>query len=91
MKFNKRLYNTNIEDTIKMNLSTQTAQGILKNKFGLFNYNYDTIFNSNYIYNYLKWDENKKKEFIITIGGKVNFKKTKSLIENKLGVLDENR
>jgi hypothetical protein len=91
MKFNKRLYNTNIEDTIKMNLSTQAAQGILKSKFGLFNYNYDTIFNSNYIYNYLKWDENKKKEFIITIGGKVNFKKTKSLIENKLGVLDENR
>jgi len=91
MKFNRRLYNLNIEETIKMNLSTQTAQAILKNKFGLFNYNFETIFNSNYISNYLKWNEDKKKEFIITIGGKVNFKKTKSLIENKLGVLNENR
>jgi hypothetical protein len=75
-----------------MNLTTQTAQKTLKEKFGLFNSNFDTIFNSKYIQNYLKWDEQKRKEFIITLGGKVNFKKTKIFIENKLGVLkNENR
>jgi hypothetical protein len=85
MRFKKTTYNFNIEDTIKMNLCTQSAQKVLKDKFGLFNYNFDTIFSTKYIANYLKWNEQKQKEFIIIIGGKVNFKKTKSLIENKLG------
>jgi hypothetical protein len=68
-----------------MNLCTQSAQKVLKDKFGVFNYNFDTIFSNKYIVNYLKWDKEKQKEFIITIGGKINFKKTKFLIENKLG------
>lgn len=84
MKF--KLMNCKLEDTIKMNLTTQSAQKLLKEKFGLFNSNFETIFNSKYIENYLKWDEDKKKQFIITIGGKINFKKTKNLIETKLGV-----
>lgn len=90
MKF--KLIRYNLEDTIKMNLTTQTAQKILKEKFGLFNSDFETIFNSKYIKNYLKWSEEKRKQFIITLGGKVNFKKTKSFIEDKLGVLiNENR
>lgn len=85
MKF--KLIKYNLEDTIKMNLTTQSAQRVLKERFGLFNSNFDIIFNSKYIENYLKWDEEKRKQFIIILGGKVNFKKTKFFIENKLGVL----
>lgn len=87
MNIRKTKYNYNIEDIIKMNLNTQSAQRVLKEKFGLFNYNFDTIFNSKYINNYLNWNESKRSEFIVTIGGKINFKKTKNLIEDKLGAL----
>jgi hypothetical protein len=75
----------NIEEVIKANLDVQSVQRKLRNEFGLIKSSFDVLTNSKYISNYLNWPEEKKKEFIITIGGKVNFKKTKSFIEGKLG------
>jgi len=74
----------NIEDIIKANLDAQSVQRVLRNKFGLLKSSFEVLTNSKYISNYLGWPEEKKKEFIITIGGKVNFKKTKYFIEERL-------
>lgn len=74
----------NIEDVIKANLDVQSVQRTLRDKFGLIKSSFDVLTNTKYISNYLNWPEDKKKEFIITIGGKVNFKKTKSFIEERL-------
>lgn len=77
--------NFKIEDVIKANLDTQTVQRALKNKFGLLKSSFDTVFSNKYISYYNTWPEDKRKEFIITIGGKANFRKTKSFIEEKQG------
>jgi hypothetical protein len=84
-----KLIKYSIEDVIKANLETQSVQKTLKEKFGLLKSSFDVLTNSRYISNYLVWPEDKKKEFILTIGGKVNFKKTKSFIEEK--IQNENR
>ena len=75
----------NVEDVIKANLETQSVQRALKEKFGLLKSSFDVLTNTRYMSNYSTWPEEKRKEFIITIGGKVNFKKTKSFIEEKQG------
>lgn len=79
-----KLIKYNIEDIIKANLDVQSVQRVLRNRFGLLKSSFDVLTNSKYIVNYLNWPEDKRKEFIITIGGKVNFKKTKSFIEERL-------
>ena len=84
-----KLIKYNIEDVIRANLDTQSVQKTLREKFGLLKSSFDVLTNSRYISNYLVWPEDKKKEFILTIGGKVNFKKTKSFIEEK--IQNENR
>lgn len=79
--------NFKIEDVIKANLDTQSVQRTLKNKFGLLKSSFDIVFNDKYLSYYKTWPEEKKKEFIATIGGKANFKKTKFFLENKRGAL----
>jgi hypothetical protein len=74
-----------VEDVIKANLETQSVQRALKEKFGLLKSSFDVLTNTRYISNYLIWSKDKQKDFIVTIGGKVNFKKTKSFIEEKIG------
>jgi len=75
----------NVEDVIKANLETQSVQRALKEKFGLLKSSFEVLTNTRYISNYLIWPKEKQKDFIVTIGGKVNFKKTKSFIEEKIG------
>lgn len=84
-----KLIKYSIEDVIKANLEIQSVQRTLKEKFGLLKSSFDVLTNDRYISNYLRWPDEKKKEFIVTIGGKVNFKKTKSFIEEK--IQNENR
>lgn len=74
-----------IEDVIKANLETQSVQRALKDKFGLLKSCFDTVFSDRYISNYQTWPEEKRKEFISTIGGRANFMKTKNFIEQKIG------
>jgi len=79
-----KLIRYNIEDVIKANLETQSVQRALKEKFGLIKSSFDVLTNLRYISNYTKWPEEKRKEFILTIGGKVNFKKNKYFIEGNI-------
>ena len=80
-----KLIRYSIEDVIKANLETQSVQRALKENFGLLKSSFDVLTNARYIANYSTWSEEKRKQFIITIGGKVNFKKTKFFIEEKQG------
>jgi len=73
--------NLKIEDVIKANLDTQTVQRTLKSKFGLLKSSFENIFSDKYMSYYKGWPEEKRKEFALVIGGKVNFKKTKFFIE----------
>jgi hypothetical protein len=81
----------NIESVIKANLETQSVQRALKDNFGLLKTSYEILTDKRYISNYLIWPEDKKKQFILTIGGKVNFKRTKNFIEERLEGINENR
>jgi hypothetical protein len=84
MKRNKNIFIFNIKDVIQANLSLQTVQRNLKQNFGLNNYDIKTVLNEKYINIYKSWDEEKRKLFISTIGGKANFSKTKCFIEDKI-------
>lgn len=84
-----KLISYSIEEVIKANLDTQTVQKTLREKFGLLKSSFDVLTNSRYISNYLKWPEQKRNEFLVTIGGRVNFKKAKFYIEGK--IQNENR
>jgi hypothetical protein len=79
-----KFINFKIEDIIKANLEAQSVQKTLKTKFGLSKFSFDTVFNNRYISNYPKWPEEKRTEFISTIGGRANFNKTKNFIEEKI-------
>ena len=81
----------NIESVIKANLETQSVQRALKDNFGLLKTSYEILTDKRYISNYLIWPEDKKKQFILTICGKVNFKITKNFIEERLEGINENR
>ena len=84
MKRNKNILIFNIKDVIQANLSLQTVQRNLKQNFGLNNYDIKIVLNEKYINIYKSWDEEKRKLFISTIGGKANFYKTKCFIEDKI-------
>ena len=84
MKRNKNILIFNIKDVIQANLSLKTVQRNLKQNFGLNNYDIKIVLNEKYINIYKSWDEEKRKLFISTIGGKANFYKTKCFIEDKI-------
>lgn len=74
-----------IENVIKDRLNLQSNQRILLNEFNI--KNPAVIFNNinNVTESYKRWNEEKQKKFLITLGGKINFNKTKKFIESKLG------
>lgn len=84
MKFQKRIFNYNIEDVIKSNLSLQTISRVLQSEFGFRNLDF-VKFIDNSLKHYSSWSQEKKDKFIKTIGGKANFKKTKAYLESKIG------
>jgi hypothetical protein len=77
----KRIFNYNIEEVINYNLSLQSIQKALKEKFNFTGESID-CFISKGLEKYKAWSEDKQKDFIATIGGRANFKKTKALIDN---------
>jgi hypothetical protein len=80
------------EAIISANLDMQTIQRDLKSQFGFNSFKLEDIFSSKVLNRYISWDEQKKKDFIVKIGGRANFKSTKNFIESKLGeIKNENR
>ena len=78
----KSLYSA--ENIISANLDLQTNKKILKEKFGLKNPEYTNILSSNFLKYYSLWDENKKNNFFIILGGKCYFNKIKTFFETKI-------
>ena len=81
MKIKKLNYNFPIAQIIEGNLSTQSIQKSLKDKFGILKPSLTTFNNPNFIKNYQNWDDNKKHQFIKTIGGVVYYGKIKNYLE----------
>lgn len=81
----KRYFNYSTESIISANLDLQTTQRELKFKFGFNSLKLEDISSEKVLNRYINWDEQKRNEFLVKIGGRANFKKTKSFIESKIG------
>lgn len=80
------------EAIISANLDLQSIQRDLKNEFGFNSFKLEDIFSPRILNKYVNWDDQKKKDFIVKIGGRANFKSTKNFIESKIGeIKNENR
>ena len=77
-------YTTNADKNILSSEISISQLRNLKQNFGLNNYDIKIVLNEKYINIYKSWDEEKRKLFISTIGGKANFYKTKCFIEDKI-------
>lgn len=86
MKYKRLNYNFDIDEIIEGNLSIQSIQKSLKDNFGILKPTLTTFKNPNFIKNYQNWNDEKKHNFIKTIGGVVYYGKIKnylnSLMEN---------
>jgi hypothetical protein len=80
----KVIFNYSPEEIIKANLELQTTQNILRKDFGFNAINYSNIITC--INKYKNWNEEKQNKFVVTLGGKANFRKTKAFIESRINV-----
>lgn len=81
----KRHFNYSTESIISANLDLQTTQRELKFKFGFNSLRLEDISTERVLNRYIRWDEEKRNDFLVKIGGRANFKKTKNYIESKIG------
>ena len=70
-----------IKQVIKQRLAMQSTAKTLWQDFQL-PQNLDYILNPSFTTKYKNWPQEKQKKFIILLGGRINFKQTKELIEN---------
>lgn len=82
MKSKKINYNFSIDQIIEGNLSVQSIQKSLKENFGILRPSVTILKNPNFIKNYRNWDENKRHQFIKTIGGVVYYGKIKKYLND---------
>jgi len=82
MKSKKLNYNFPIDEIIEGNLSIQSIQKSLKDNFGILKPTLTTFRNPNFIKNYQNWNDEKKHNFIKTIGGVVYYGKIKSYLNS---------
>ena len=86
MKSKRLNYNFSIDEIIEGNLSVQSIRKSLKDNFGILNPDLIALKKINFIKNYQNWNDEKKHNFIKTIGGVVYYGKIKnylnSLMEN---------
>lgn len=90
MKRKKINYNFPVDKIIEGNLSVQSIQKSLKDNFGILKPSLTIFKNPNFIKNYKNWDENKKHQFIKTIGGVVYYGKIKKYLNDILENNGEN-
>lgn len=86
-----KYFNFSPEAIISANLDLQTTQRELRFNFGFNSLKVEDISSPKVINKYMSWTEEKRNNFIVKIGGKANFKRTKGFIESKIGVPNENR
>jgi hypothetical protein len=80
--FNKRTLVFPLEQTIELNLSLQSTSKKLSQEFKIYKPSL-VLFKSKRFLDYFNtWEDKRKKDFILTIGGIKNYKKTKIFLDN---------
>jgi hypothetical protein len=82
MKSKRLNYSFPIDEIIEGNLCIQSIQKSLKDNFGILKPTLTTFKNPNFIKNYQNWNDEKKHNFIKTIGGVVYYGKIKNFLNN---------
>lgn len=84
MRPKKINFNFSIDQIIEGNLSIQSIQKSLKDNFGILKPSVTIFKNPHFIKNYKNWDENKRHQFIKTIGGVVYYGKIKKYLNDMI-------
>ena len=85
MKMKTKREKVNIESVIEQRLKMQSNQRLLAAEFAILDFQLDKIVKSVY-FNYPFLKEEKKKKLINTLGGEVNYHKTKKYLEDIIKV-----
>jgi hypothetical protein len=73
-----------LEQAIELNLSLQTTSKKLSDLYKIYKPSLNLFKSKRFLDYFSTWDEQKKKDFIVTIGGTKNFKRTKEFLESMI-------
>jgi hypothetical protein len=71
-----------LEQTIELNLSLQSTSKKLSEQFKIYKPSLNLFKSKRFLEYFQRWDEQMKKDFILTIGGVKNYKKTRSFLDS---------
>lgn len=71
-----------LEQTIELNLSLQSTSKKLSEEFKIYKPSLNLFKSKRFLDYYQRWNEQMKKDFILTIGGAKNYKKTKGFLDS---------
>lgn len=71
-----------LEQTIELNLSLQSTSKKLSQQFKIYKPSLNLFKSKRFLDYYQRWNEEMKKDFILTIGGAKNYKKTKGFLDS---------
>lgn len=71
-----------LEQTIELNLSLQSTSKKLSEQFKIYKPSLNLFKSKRFLEYFQRWDEQMKKDFILTIGGAKNYKKTRSFLDS---------
>ena len=71
-----------LEQTIESNLSLQSTSKKLLQEFKIYKPSLALFKSKRFLDYFNTWEDERKKDFILTIGGMKNYKKTKVFLDN---------
>ena len=71
-----------LEQAIELNLSLQSTSKKLSEQFKIYKPSLNLFKSKRFLDYYQRWNDGMKKDFILTIGGAKNFKKTKGFLDS---------
>lgn len=78
-----------LEQTIELNLSLQSTSKKLSEQFKIYKPSLNLFKSKRFLEYFQRWDEQMKKDFILTIGGVKNYKKTRSFLDSLINKGEE--
>lgn len=66
-----------ISDVIAIRTRLQTVQSSLTKEFGIKDPSFNKVTSADLLNKYKTWEESKKHQFLVTLGGPMNYEKTK--------------
>lgn len=73
-----------LEQVIELNLSLQSTSKKLSNLYKIYKPSLSLFKSKRFLDYFNTWDDQKKKDFIVTIGGTKNYKRTKEFLESMI-------